>query len=69
MSEPLPKHTIKRDGLTSVWQLFNEADEQISAYTTYSMGHGGGVFCIKTGKGWTREMADRAFRAYLGELR
>lgn len=67
MSEPLPKHTIRRDGLTSVWQLFNEADEQIAAYTTYSMGHGGGVFCIKTGQGWTREMADRAFRAHLGE--
>ncbi len=67
MSEPFPKHTIRRDGTTSVWQLFSEADEQIAAYTTFSMGHGGGVFTIKIGMGWTREMADRAFRAHLGE--
>lgn len=67
MNDPLPTHTIRRDGTTSVWMLFDEAGEKIAAYTTFSMGHGGGVFCIKTGKGWTREMADRAFRAYLWE--
>jgi hypothetical protein len=48
--------------------LFDEAGEKIAAYTTYSMGHGGGgVFTIKLGMRWTREMADKAFRAHLGE--
>lgn len=63
----LPNHTIKRDGQTNVWQLFDEAGEKIAAFTTFSMSPGGGVFTIKTGMGWTREMADKAFRAYLGE--
>lgn len=69
MSEVLPKHTIRRDGTTSVWLLFSESGEKVAAFTTSTMGSIGGVFTLGLGKGWTREMADRAFRAYLGERR
>ena len=64
MSE-LPQHEIRRDGMSSVWQLF-AAGELVAAYTTQAMGALGGVFTLRTGRGWTREMADRAFRAYFG---
>lgn len=66
MTGPLPTHTIRRDGTTSVWMLFGETGEKVAAYTTFGMGHGGGVFTIKTGSGWTREMAEMAFRAHMG---
>lgn len=61
-----PKHSIRKDSDRNVYRLFCEDGEEVAAYAVSVMGGTGGVFEIRTGKGWTREMADMAFRAYFG---
>jgi len=65
----LPEHQVVRDERgTKVWNLF-VAGQKIASFTTFSMGARGVVFCIKDGTGWTKEMADQAFRDHLGKER
>lgn len=65
--QTFPEHTIERDALEhSVWHLMS-GGEIVASFTTFCATARGGVFCIKTGKGWTLEMADRAFRVHMGE--
>lgn len=66
MNEQLPTHKVVRDGVTSVYMLYDAVGDKVAAFSTRSLAPMGGVFCLVTGKGWTREMADKAFRVYLG---
>lgn len=61
----LPPHDISRDGTaTKVWHLRSAGGEHVASFTTACMGARGGVFVLKRDRGWTREMADGAFREH-----